>query len=159
MVHPVLMGLIGGALAAKFILRRRFGGGCWHGHGHGRHSWRHRGFRPGRVIRLMHELDLSPAQKDAFEEILAELREEAGGLRDGGRSALAAAMGALGDDDFDRAAVEAAAAKQSEAFGRVRTKLIDALERAHAILIPEQREKLRRLLHFERGDDGGRASL
>jgi Spy/CpxP family protein refolding chaperone len=153
MFHALLMGAVGGALAAKLVLHRRAGGGCGH---RARFGWRaRRGVDPRRIFRLMRELDLSSSQRAAFEEILADLREQAGGLRDGGREAFAAIATVLGRAEFDRAAVEAEANRHTEPLGRAKEKLVDALERAHAILIPEQREKLRRLIADLRPDEPG----
>jgi Spy/CpxP family protein refolding chaperone len=68
-----------------------------------------------------------------------------------------AVVGAITGEQFDRAAVDAAADRQGQALGKMREQLVHALERAHAILIPEQREKLRRLLGLDGGQtpDGG----
>ena len=44
----------------------------------------------------------------------------------------------LADDRFDRSRAEAEAAHHGETLSEVRGSLVDALERVHAILTPEQ---------------------
>jgi Spy/CpxP family protein refolding chaperone len=175
--HALVFGLLGGFIAARLFFRFRYGGfhryayarcgtgGCSPGGGRGGPSggwrrsggWTGGGFGPRRIYRLFQELDLSQGQREAFDEIFAELKESLGGLRDEGRGGMDAVVAALTREEFDRAAVDAAAERQGHALGKLREQLVHALERAHAILIPEQREKLRQLLRLA-GDptpDGG----
>jgi Spy/CpxP family protein refolding chaperone len=150
MCHPILFGLLGGFAAAGLMrgLRRR---GCAGGPG----RWR-RG--PG-LFWVMRELELDPRQRQELWGLFGELRRAVGELRWSGLEGLDAALDALGAETFDRARVDEMAAKQAGQVERVRQKLVEALERAHAILSPEQRAKLRDLVGLHRpapaGPDGG----
>ena len=162
MSHPVLIGVLGGLLAFKVIRRmmwHRYGGmygGCY-----GRGFRGRRGFRggwqgrpnfggPGRFFWLMRELDLDRKQKHAVWGVVQDVKRSIGELRYSGVEGLESMVDALGQETFDRASVDAAAQKQGDAMADVRQKIVSGLERIHAILTPEQRERLRYIL---RGED------
>jgi Spy/CpxP family protein refolding chaperone len=146
--HPVLMGAVGGFLAVKLIHRLRH---HHHHHGHFRH------FRggPARLFWIARELELDRRQKQEIWAVMREVRRSVGELRFGRIEGMDAIADALSSETFDKAAVEAAAAKQGEAFAEVRAKVVAGLERVHAILRPEQRERLREILSGVRDHDGG----
>jgi Spy/CpxP family protein refolding chaperone len=154
MCHGIILGVLGGLLVAKLVHRRLHGGGCgghrhgWHGGGpwSGRGGWggwrgRRGGGGPGAWF-LSHRLGLDPVQEAEVEAILIDVRESFGELRDGGRAWIDEALETVAADDFDRARVENAAAQQGQAVDRLRGKLVDAAQKLHEILTPEQRRRL-----------------
>ena len=64
----------------------------------------------------------------------------------------------LGGETFDRARVDGAFQKHTDAIQEVRQEIVEGLTKLHAILRPEQRAKLRDLLSrrghgHDHGDD------
>ena len=161
----IVLGSLGVLAAARFALRRRYGcahGGCGHGHGGCGHGQRggFSGFgggfrrRGGDVAQRMQgwtgaflarELELNPRQKEEVEGVLTSIREALAELR-GARADLGGVAGAFGDEAFDKARVDALADQRLEAIGKARQVIIDGLDQLHAVLIPEQRRRLRELL-------------
>jgi Spy/CpxP family protein refolding chaperone len=121
----LLLGIGGGLLIGGLIQRRR---ACRHGH-HRRGPWG-----------LLRALELDPRQRHDLRGLFYELRETAAGMR--GRDDWMRLVEALAQPSFDRAKVEAVAAEKTAAFERLRGQAISAIERAHAILRPDQRAKL-----------------
>jgi len=124
-------------VAAFFVMRllvwrrfRRHGGGPW-----GRHA-RGRGWRWWRLYRDLH---LSRQQRDSLRSLMGELRSGAGDLRGDLPDALARLLGA---DTFDRLTAERLADERVARLVRLKDQAIDALERAHALLTPEQRARM-----------------
>ncbi len=139
----VLGGL--GALALFKVVRhhrRWHGGGGWRHRGHGR--WRG-GHRMG-AWWMMRELDLDRAQRQELFALADDVRSSFRSFRWDGIDDLRAAADVITADDFDRTRLEELAARRETALGDVRRKLVDALERAHQVLRPEQRAKLRDLV-------------
>ena len=137
-----------------------FGGG-WHRGGHADHDGyddrgdeRH-GFGPrggrgrgwsGLSMRwLARELELNPRQREEVEGVLDEIRGATSAVRglDGDLGALAHAFG---DDTLDKARIDEVAQKRAEAMTAASKVIVDGLDHLHAVLIPEQRRKLRDLL-------------
>jgi Spy/CpxP family protein refolding chaperone len=153
MCGTVLLGVMGGALAAKLFMHRRRFRGRFHG--------RPRFGGPGRLFWLMRELELDRRQKREIWQVVSDVRHAIGELRFGKLQSLDVVADAIASETFDRATVEAEAARQGDVFAQARARVIAALERIHAILTPEQRERLRFILSGERevsdpgGPDGG----
>ena len=83
---------------------------------------------------------------------MIDVRESLSELRDGGRAWIDEALQSVAADDFDRGRVENAAAQQGQAVDRLRGKLVDAAQKLHEILTPEQRRRLATLRgHFPFG--------
>ena len=151
MCHGIILGVLGGLLVARLIRRRFRGGGCggWHGHGH--HGgwdgpwgggWRGRhGGGPGAWF-IARRLGLDPVQEAEVEALFIDVRESLGELRTGGRAWIDETLQSVAADDFDRARVEHAAAQQGQVVDRLRGKLVDAAQKLHELLTPEQRRRL-----------------
>jgi Spy/CpxP family protein refolding chaperone len=131
-------------LAAFFAVQRG-------GHHHRRHRHRHgHGHGPWRA------LDARPEQRDALADVMKELRDDLEPLRETlGRSRSAFAEALRGDDPAPPA-VDAAFEMHEDALKTAQRALGDAFAKVHAILDPDQRERLARAL--ERGGrcGGGR---
>jgi Spy/CpxP family protein refolding chaperone len=128
---PMILGAIGGFAAVRMIRRFRHGRGRFGGRG---------------VFFAIRRLGLDGAQREQVWSVVNGVKQSFGELHAGRRRGLDAAAVAVSGPTFDRARVEAEAAKQSEAFGRARQALVDGLERIHGILTPEQRARLRALV-------------
>ena len=115
MFHPVILGVIGGALVAKMVLRRRFtraaadcAGGMAAG---GRHWRRTRGISrwttPAPAVQLatlIGSLELNARQKEEFDEVLATVRNAVGVEKIDAWPGLGKALRVAGTEPFDRAA-------------------------------------------------------
>jgi Spy/CpxP family protein refolding chaperone len=128
MIGQAVLGIVAGlAIGAVISWRRRracHGGGRW--------------------FRLARRLELDQEQRGELYELMRELRQAARPLR---RDGLRAAVEAVAAPQFDRTRIEQAA-------GALRSRLVEALERAHEILRPEQRARLAELVGGF-GFDGG----
>ncbi|HZS41489.1 MAG TPA: periplasmic heavy metal sensor [Polyangia bacterium] len=144
---PMILGAIGGFAAVRMIRRIRHARGGWGRHGHG-------GFGRGRfggrgMFFALRRLGLDRGQREQVWSVVHDVKQSFGELRAGKLRGLDAAVDAVSGPTFDRTRVEAEAAKQGEAFGRARQAIVDGLERIHAILTPEQRERLRSMMGGE----------
>ena len=154
MCTSVLLGIVGGALVAKLMLRRRFGGGCGqgggcgeggfgrHGFGRGFRGWRRGGegveladSREG-IARLLGTLELNARQREETDELLTRL--VGAGVR-GDR--LRAVLATAGAETFEPILAEEALGFAD--LGPRAKDVLDGVEHLHNILTPEQREKLR----------------
>jgi hypothetical protein len=144
MLSPIIVGMLGGALIARIVVRRRLhrrwafeGGGCA---GRSRFArFRGQGVpvvddRAERLDARIRSLELNDRQKEDLDEAFATVAAETGVKRVADWPGLARALGAVGADEFDRESLA------GEPIGAV-----DALEHLHNILTPEQRELLRKL--------------
>jgi Spy/CpxP family protein refolding chaperone len=145
-------------------------GGHEHGGRHGRHEHHHGGpppwaagvqfgagfddgdfgggsFGVRRPLRfLAHKLELSEEQVGKLAGILDDLKtERAQGAVDHRRT-TAAFADAIGSESFDEAKVAEAAEVRVKSADRLRTAVVKALGRIHALLDAEQRAKLAYLL-------------
>jgi Spy/CpxP family protein refolding chaperone len=85
-------------------------------------------------------LELDGGQRDELRGLFFGLKRSARGLRqDDDWRRLVEVLAA---PSFDRGKVEAASAEKAAAFDRLRAEFIAALEKAHAVLKPEQRARL-----------------
>jgi Spy/CpxP family protein refolding chaperone len=95
---------------------------------------------------LAHKLELSEEQVGALAGILDDLKtERAQGAVDHRRT-TAAFADAIGSESFDESKVAEAADARVKSADRLRTAVVKALGRIHALLDAEQRAKLAYLL-------------
>ena len=124
MVPGIVLGVIGGIAVAKIISRRRR-----------RHGWGGEGrMRGRRLFWMARQLDLDPQQREAVRGLFREVRHAAAGVKQSGRGVIDDVLGAVGDESFDRARVEAAAGRVEGSLGQARTTLVDAVAQLHQIL-------------------------
>jgi Spy/CpxP family protein refolding chaperone len=144
-------------MAAVAIASRMRGGGCGHHRGRfGRHRFGGFGFGPMRFFGILRELDLSPAQKRDLGETFFKVRDKVSALRFRSFAGIDTLIDAVTGAEFDRAAVEQAAAQHAEAVGAARQELVEGLAKLHATLTPAQRERLREMVGGAvRGASGG----
>jgi hypothetical protein len=152
MCHPVLFGLLIGALAAKLFFRlRRGGGGGGHGgwcggwrggRGGGRGRFWRRGFgtaeqpparQPVQLGDLSGALDLNERQRQEAAEVFTA-------LRNAGVANVEALLDTAAADRFDGARAEA---ELATAPADLKKEVLDGLEHLHNILTAEQRDRLR----------------
>jgi len=141
--HPLLLGALGGIVGAKLVTRH---------HRWGRHRGHWRG--PG-LFRAVRALGLDRKQKEELFAIAREVRQVFGDVRFGGLQGLDSLVDAVTGDTFDRAGVEAQAARQGDAVAALREKIVQAAEKVHSIFTPEQRQRLRAMLGAAPGFAGG----
>jgi Spy/CpxP family protein refolding chaperone len=120
------------------------GRGGWHAHGFGHQGDEGGGhFGVRRPLRfLSYKLDLEENQTTELAKILDDLKtERAQGAVDD-RRAVAAFAEAVAGGSFDAAKAAEAAKGRSDSAERLGKAVTKALEKIHALLTPEQREKL-----------------
>ena len=111
------------------------------------------GFGPGggfgvrRPLRfLAHKLELDEKQVVLLARVLDELKTERAQAAVDDRRTLAEFADALAGDQFDTAKATSAGERRVESHKRLRDTLIRSLGQIHAMLIPEQRERLAHLI-------------
>lgn len=163
MCHPVLMGLLAGALGAKVLLHWRRchnGGGCSGGGrrcgGGGHRRWSGRAGGWFRVISALRGLGLNDRQKQDAREVLAKIKECIAEERARTFDDL---IGAVAGESFDRARAEAAIAVEPRVPEGARKEILDGLEHLHNILTAEQRTHLRDTLRGDTPDVPPEADL
>ncbi len=95
---------------------------------------------------LAHKLDLDDRQVTALVRILDELKTERAQAEVDDRRSLAEFADAMAGEAFDAARAASAGERRVQSAARVRDTLIRALQEIHAILTPEQRERLSYML-------------
>ena len=95
---------------------------------------------------LAHKLGLDDRQIGELARILDELKTERAQAAVDDRRTIAGFADALAGDAFDEGKVNEAAAARVKAAERLRDAVVKALGRIHAILKPEQRDKLAYLI-------------
>ena len=120
----LVLGVLGGLAIGALVQRRR----AWRHH-HRRGPWG-----------LWRALDLDRDQRYELRDLMRELHRSARELRRGDE--WMRLVEALAQPAFDRSKVEEVAAQKAAAFDKLRAQAISAVERAHAILRPEQRARL-----------------
>ncbi len=159
----LLLGILVGFLVVRLLHRRRWGAG-WHGWhrgcgGHG-FGWR-AGWHAGngrRFFRMLRQLELDPRQRDELKEVWLSARRGFDDARYGRWRSLADLLQVATAEPLDRARLDELAARHAESQGTVARGIAAAVARAHEILRPEQRAKLRELIEraglwrFERGE-------
>ena len=137
----LLLGVVIGAVAAK-IVRRRFFGGHWRGHWGGGH-WR--GQR-GRWFFRLRRLGLDRQQMDEVERIWREASADLREVPLGRFRAISELLDLAADDTLDQTRLDELAARWTETHARAAHAVTDAVAKLHAVLRPEQRAKLRDLV-------------
>jgi Spy/CpxP family protein refolding chaperone len=144
------------------------GGGCeaWAGHGHGPERahwgrWRQQyqqassdgwegeggGFGVRRPLRfLAYKLELDERQVGELAKILNELKVERAQGEVDHRRTLSAFADAIGAETFDEKRAGDAGQLRVDSAQRLREAVLTALKKIHALLDPEQREKLAYLI-------------
>lgn len=145
---------------------------CYGGHRHGSHRCYggSRGWGRGRdwderegptrervsawVARIADRLDATPEQEevmfDAARSVARQLRELKGSVWAGGREVAEA----LGSDRFDAEQLGELFGHQDDRLRSAREAVVEALAKVHAVLDPEQRERLARWLGRRREGGG-----
>ena len=118
-----------------------------HHHGHHQHDSDRSGFGVRRPLRfLAHKLDLDEKQIGELVRILDDLKTERAQAEVDDRRSLAEFADSLAGDAFDAAKAGNAGERRVQSAARVRDALIRALEQIHALLRPEQRQRLSYLI-------------
>lgn len=105
------------------------------------------GFGVRRPLRfLAWRLQLDETQVTEFAKILSDLKTERAQGEVDDRRALTAFADAVSGESFDEAKAKAAADERVKSLERIQVQVVHALGRIHALLQPEQREKLAYLI-------------
>ena len=105
------------------------------------------GFGVRRPLRfLAHKLDLNEKQITELARILDELKTERAQAEVDDRRALAEFSDAVAGEVFDSSKASSAGERRVQSAARVRDALIHALQQIHALLSPEQRQRLAYLI-------------
>ncbi len=105
------------------------------------------GFGVRRPLRfLAWRLQLDETQVTEFAKILSDLKTERAQGEVDDRRSLTAFADAVAGQSFDAAKAQAAADERVKSLERIQTQVVRALERIHALLQPEQREKFAYLI-------------
>jgi Spy/CpxP family protein refolding chaperone len=95
---------------------------------------------------LAHKLDLDEKQITALVRILDELKTERAQAEVDDRRSLAEFADAVAGETFDATKAASAGERRVQSAARVRETLIRALQEIHALLTPEQRQRLAYLI-------------
>lgn len=95
---------------------------------------------------LAHKLDLDEKQVTALVRILDELKTERAQAAVDDRRSLAEFADAVSGEQFDAAKAASAGDRRVQTAARMRDTVVRALQEIHALLHPEQRERLSYLL-------------
>ena len=95
---------------------------------------------------LAHKLDLDDKQIAALVRILDDVKTERAQAEVDDRRALAELADAVGGETFDAAKAASAGERRVQSAARLRETLARALEDIHALLTPEQRQRLAYLI-------------
>ena len=131
---------------------RRERGECFmprHGHHHeeGDRFEARSGFGVRRPLRfLAYKLDLNEKQITELARILDELKTERAQAEVDDRRALAEFSDAVAGEAFDSSKAGSAGERRVQSAAKVRDTLMNALQQIHALLSPEQRQRLAYLI-------------
>ncbi len=95
---------------------------------------------------LAHKLDLDEQQINALVRILDDLKTERAQAEVDDRRSLAEFADAVGGEAFDAAKATSAGERRVQSAARLREALTRALQDIHALLNPEQRQRLAYLI-------------
>ncbi len=95
---------------------------------------------------LAHKLDLDDKQVAALVRILDDLKTERAQAAVDDRRSLAEFADSVASDAFDAAKATSAGERRVQSAARLRDALLRALQEIHALLNPEQRERLSYML-------------
>ena len=147
-----------GLMAFKLIRHRhacaagsgRWGGGPpWGRRGH------HRGGPRSFFWHALARLDLTPAQEKVVKTEVDQLKQKARGLKEEGKSARGDMARSIRGDSFEEEVLAAMFIRHDDLLHGLRGDLAGALGRIHAVLDPEQRERLADLLESGPGRPWG----
>lgn len=147
MITQFLLGLAGGVLAAKWMARRRCGGG----HGFGARRFFGRRFHPGVLLHLARDLHLDELQREQVKDILRAMQRLGMDARFAQVERLDALAEAMRSEKFDRAGVEQLIASQHDKEEAARREILDRIQLFHSGLTTEQRTKLKDFFGEEAG--------
>ena len=112
-------------------------------HRHHHHEEDEGGFGVRRPLRfLAYKLELSQEQITKLVRILDELKTERAQSAVDDRRTLAEFADAIGGEAFDPAKAQSAGERRVNSAARLRDTLIRSLQQIHALLTPQQRERL-----------------
>jgi Spy/CpxP family protein refolding chaperone len=125
--------------------------GCFMPHHDHHHEWDRSEGRSGLGVRrplrfLAHKLDLNEAQITELARILNDLKTERAQAEVDDRRSLADFADAVAGEAFDTAKAAGAGERRVQSASRVRETLVHALDQIHALLNPEQRQRLAYLI-------------
>lgn len=126
--------------------------GCGCGSTHEHHHYASPGSEGGgfgvrRPLRfLAWRLQLDESQVTEFAKILSDLKTERAQGEVDDRRSLTAFADAVSGESFDEAKAKAAADERVKSLERIQAQVLRSLARIHALLQPEQREKLAYLI-------------
>ena len=155
MFGHVVLGVLIGAAASRFAMRRRLGFHRWGGGCGFRHGFHHFGGRGRRFFWIVRDLGLSSEQVSALKEVWLAGRGAIARMRATGFQGMHALFEAATSEPLDRVRLEEAARRHGDESGAAAKALVDAVARAHEILTPEQRAKLRTHFGYAGGGFGG----
>jgi Spy/CpxP family protein refolding chaperone len=142
-MHPYLKSWRG----ARHAFAKCGGYGPWGGRGHAEKGFGAGGFGVRRPLRfLAHQLDLDERQVGELARILDELKTERAQAEVDRRRTVAAFADALTGDTFDANKAAEGGELRVKSAERLRAAVIQALQRIHAVLNPEQRGRLAYLI-------------
>ena len=127
-------------------------GGCFmprpgHHHEEGDRFEARSGFGVRRPLRfLAYKLDLNEKQITELARILDELKTERAQAEVDDRRALAEFSDAVAGEAFDSSKASSAGERRVQSAAKVRDTLINTLQQIHALLSPEQRQRLAYLI-------------
>src|SRR5271166_2558361 len=105
------------------------------------------GFGVRRPLRfLAHKLDLNEKQITELARILGELKTERAQAEVDDRRALAEFSDAVAGEAFESSKASSAGERRVQSAAKVRDTLMNALQQIHALLSPEQRQRLAYLI-------------
>lgn len=114
-----------------------------HGHHHHHDDEGAGAFGVRRPLRfLAHKLDLDEKQVTALARILDELKTERAQAAVDDRRSLAEFADAVSGETFDAAKATSAGDRRVQTATRLRDAVVRALQQMHALLNPDQRERL-----------------
>lgn len=156
MCSGILLGALGGFVAARLVGRHSCGHHGWH---RGHHGWRGRGRfgGAGSLFFMLRELDLDREQRRSAWQATEGVRKAIHELRDERFDVIDGLIGAASADTFDRATAERAVGQGGAKIDRVRAEVLAAVEKLHGILTSEQRARLREMMAARdgAGPEGG----
>jgi Spy/CpxP family protein refolding chaperone len=121
----------------------------WRRHGHSAHrsAYHASDFGVRRPLRYMaHKLDLDDEQIDTLAAILNKIKTERAQARLDDQRSIAGIADAVERDDFDQEAAAKALDLRVAAAERLKEKVLDTLQKTHAMLDSDQRKRLAYLL-------------
>lgn len=126
-------------------------GGHHHHHGHHRRGpWR--GGGRGMMWALLARLDLSPAQDKVVRAELEKLKDRARSVKEEAQASRGDMARSIRGESFEEGALAEMFVRHDDRMHDLRGEVAGALGRIHAVLDPEQRERLAEIL--EKGPRG-----